>query len=243
MMTLAAPAEIAADPEEVAPGDFVGITQASLERLPPIDLEWKPWPRAFRRVQAKKVELRASRHDFRRVAELRAVEIVSPRLAIVNLFAYPAEPSRLPVFAMEFVRFGGRGIVAVIDLKWVGAGAADPSPWSRELMHAARVAYPDLPYGDDPPGWYQECRSGDDFFLRPANREAFGTVLRVYEHVWEGYARQLEALAEPVSRPLPDAAVTAYKEHHRDNSPGLPFLTKTFGAAWTQRFLHEYYFA
>ncbi len=225
--------------------DIIRLTDWSLGQCAPEDLQRLSWAPDFSFRQQGKISLRAAGHRFRAAAEVRTVEIVGPKLAIVNLFSYPTDPMTLPIFAMELVRFGERGVVGVMDLKWVGPRADAPPGWARAALREVRDIFPGLPEGDDPPGWYQECRSGDDLFLRPESRADFAGMIGAYRFLWGCYLAHLSSDEEcgPASvLRTGSRAVAAYKDHHRIHSPGLPFLQKTFGVDWTEAFLKDCYF-
>lgn len=176
--------------------------------------------------------------------DLRTVHIKGPKVEIINLFHFPFPEQALPVYAIEFVVFGKRPIVGVIDLKML-VDFEDLAEQSTEIMLAAHQRFPQLKPADDPPDWYEECRSGDDFFTRPESLDLLDDLIACHDYVWE----RLCTLANARKR-LPEAwveaqrsAVQDYKDHHRINSPGLPFLNRQFGEEWTDRFLREGLFA
>lgn len=176
--------------------------------------------------------------------DLRSVHIKGPKVEIINLFHFPDAEQALPVYAIEFVVFGKRPIVGVIDLKML-VDFEDVPEQSAQILIEAHRRFPNLTPAEDPPEWYQECRSGHDFFTRPESLDLLDDLIACHEYVWG----RLCALAEAQKR-LPEAwvesqrnAVQAYKDHHRINSPGLPFLNRQFGEEWTDRFLREGLFA
>lgn len=176
--------------------------------------------------------------------ELRSVHIHGPRIEIINLFHFPSAARALPVYAMEFVLFGSRPIVGVIDAKPLNDHPYAHKVW-QEILTDAHASFPDLVRADDPPPWYEECRSGLDFFTRPEDVNGLRRLLDCHASVWS------RLTAAEVASPCLDAESTAahsaelaeYKDHHRVNSPGLPFLHRTFGPEWTDRFLRTALFA
>lgn len=176
--------------------------------------------------------------------ELRSVHIHGARIEIINLFHFPAPDRAIPVYAMEFVVFGRRPVVGVIDAKPLARHPAAENIW-RDAMEKAHSLFPGLVRADDPPAWYEECRSGLDFFTRPEHFNGLGDLLACHAHVW---ARLAAAESGAVKLDASETAAHArsiadYKIHHRENSPGLPFLNRTFGAAWTDDFLRNALFA
>jgi hypothetical protein len=176
--------------------------------------------------------------------ELRSVHIHGPRIEIINLFHFPAPDRALPVYAMEFVMFGRRPVVGVIDAKALAPHPYATTLW-RRTMESARTFFPRLTRADDPPGWYEECCSGLDFFTRPESADGMAALLACHAFVWRNLA-SAGSLAPGLDKPACAAhalALAEYKTHHRLNSPGLPFLHRTFGADWTDRFLSQALFA
>jgi len=176
------------------------------------------------------------------VGEIRMACIQSPKIDIVTVFFYPQAALALPVYAMEFVLLGTRPIVAVMDLV---APANDPAQSTAlQLLTSAHQRSPALINADDAPDWYAGSRSGHDFFIRPTGREQFDELAAVHAGLWEA----LLAAPQPASRPALAQAdfvefVNHYKHHHKTHSPGLPLMTRSFGEAWTRRYLNECFFA
>ena len=172
--------------------------------------------------------------------ELRSVHIHGARIEIINLFHFPAPDRALPTYAMEFVMFGRRPIVGVIDAKALVSHPYATNLW-RTTMESAHTFFPQLTRADDPPGWYEECRSGLDFFTRPDSAEGMAALLACHALVWKNLAFAGALAPELDSRAAAAhaLALAQYKTHHRLNSPGLPFLHRTFGIEWTDRFLRQ----
>lgn len=174
--------------------------------------------------------------------ELRAVSISSPKIDIVTLFFYPEPDRQLPVFAMEFVELGPRPIVGVIDLCSLLAGI---NSTTAHLLRTTRSAFPQLVQADDPPEWFQQCRSGDDFFIRPRDQQDLDELATAHLQVWQtlltlaAQPRRLES-AEALAH---QQKIQDYKHHHRDHSPGLRLLNRSFGSEWTESYMRDHLFA
>jgi hypothetical protein len=176
--------------------------------------------------------------------ELRSVHIHGARIEIINLFHFPAPYRALPVYAMEFVMFGRRPVVGVIDAKALAPHPYATTLWRRTL-ESAHTFFPQLTRADDPPDWYQDCRSGLDFFTRPDAADGMATLLACHAFVWKNLsaAGALAPKLDTLATAAHALALAEYKTHHRLNSPGLPFLHRTFGSDWTDRFLSKALFA
>lgn len=174
--------------------------------------------------------------------EARMALIRSPKIEIVTAFLYPAATCAVPLYAMELVRLGPRPVVAVMDC---AAPAEDPAmPAARALLDAVRAEAPDLLPADDPPDWYTQSRSGADLFQRPASVADLHRAALQHLLLWGTLLLRVEC-AGPRSVAAAaafSAFVSRYKDHHRTHSPGIPLLTKCFGADWTASYLSGCFF-
>ena len=177
-------------------------------------------------------------------SDLRTVHIHGPRIEIVNLFLFPPPHLDLPLYAMEFVVFGRKPVVCVMDSRPLSG-----TSWSREIwehtMQEAHRQHPSLVDAGDPPEWYVECRSGLDFFCRPAETLALFEALQCHDRILASLLEAEVACPElgSAATAMHGSALAEYKHHHRMNSPGLPFLNRSFGRDWTDRFLETALFA
>ena len=225
---------------------FDSLIEDSLNRLPSARTSPDGPPSDFQRVE--KQQKRGSTvfdANFQRldeVGDFRSVYIASPVVEIVNLFFFPDPDVPGSVFAMEFVRIGPRGVVGVIDCK---AAAGDPSnEEAATLLQTAHRTFPHLQNGDDSPAWYREARSGNDFFVRPDNLEVFDVLVDAHHFVWGHYIESILKMSrDPSGKERRAPFLRHYKDHHRDNSPGIPFLNKVFGREWTETLLRDHLFA
>ncbi|MCH8475120.1 MAG: hypothetical protein LAT55_07825 [Opitutales bacterium] len=226
---------------------FAGLLESSLQQFPSHQRTAIGPPEEFREVIiAKKKGSTVFRSDFYRIGaqgDFRGVHIFSPVIEIVNLFFFPNHSLRLPVFAMEFVRIGPRGVVGVIDCKGHDDDQSSQKI-ARSILGAAHRTFPHLTNGEDPPAWYAEARSGDDFFVRPESLAEFQELIRCHHFVWQQYAGHAsDASPEKKASPERSNFLRYYKDHHRDNSPGIPFLNRVFGEDWTATFLRDHLFS
>jgi hypothetical protein len=175
-------------------------------------------------------------------AELRVVMIESPKIQVISCFVYPHASVALPLYAMELVQLGAKPIVAVIDAV---APAQDPAQsFNHEWLGQARSANADLQNADDPPEWFQECRSGLDFFVRPSDQAEMQRMALLHNSLLMRYLRALPAAARRSALAAGEFEAFArhYKDHHAAHSPGLPLMHKSFGPDWTERFMQQCFF-
>lgn len=190
------------------------------------------------------LQLKAYFYQLDDWGEMRCVLIQAPKIHIINIFFFPEARWSLPVYAMEFVVLGHKPIVAVID----ALSLLTPAPCNaalKQLLLKAHQDFQHLQQAEDMPKWYQDCRSGQDFFVRPENLEALNDISQAHLQVWQSVMGLLQtAQSVPSEQQAAHAqALTAYKKHHCDNTPGLKLLQQKFGVEWTQVFLRDYLFA
>ncbi len=199
-------------------------------------------PQEFSDCKVRNINF-CSRFFQMEAGQLRSVYIESPKLEIFNLFFFPLDNNG-PVYAMEFVRMGERMIVAVID---VAANPAIPQAMEQAawIIRPHRESYPKLAQASDPPEWFEECRSGNDFFVRPDSIDAMQMLKHIHYEVLGTYSEFVQRVhgLKPLGDDLSGSWQASYKSHHAANSPGLPFLTRTFGDSWTNTYLNDHLFA
>lgn len=199
-------------------------------------------PAEFRERDSHNHELSFQSGIYADACQIRSVVIRSPRSEIINLFAYPLPHVAKPIFALEFVRFGQRGIVGVIDMYPALEGPGNLQFYS-ELMKRSRVEYPQLSYSEEYPEWYAECRSGHDVFVRPDDPNEFIQLSELARKLWSSYLEGPELRMSQQELVLcHGGSIQDYKRHHRVNSPGRKLLDKMFSETWTDSFLKEHHF-
>lgn len=168
------------------------------------------------------------------LGDARATLIHSPRAEIFNAMVFPDDAEALPVFAAEWVAFAGRVHVAVADLQpVVETRSADEA---RARAEAVLARFPTIEQSDDRPDWCRDYFTPGALFARGCQEN--GVLLDAYA----AYLREFLAMAGSVpirGRRTGGAAVDAYKLHHVENTPGLAYLSRFFGADWTHDFLRR----
>ncbi len=232
------------DPPQ-APGD--GGDALALRDLLPEAGDWprEPGETTWESHRAERetgtLLLRSERRRSDDGDEWRWMRLTGPKVDVQTLFVYPPAQRAGPLLAAEVVTLGARTIVAVIDAPVLGGQAADAEPVRSDML-AARSRRALVDPASLPP-WYEACRSGYDIFLRPQQAGQLAAFWAAAAEVgarwgtWRAEARELG----------PDAALrhavrlATYRVHHRENSPGVPILTRLFGDAWTQGFMEHFF--
>lgn len=170
--------------------------------------------------------------------DIRVAHFRSPKIEIISFFAYPEAALALPITVLEYVCLSGRPIVGVVDMVELHGQTSQP----HRLLTEAHRRWPDISHDHDQPDWFVECRSGAEFYTRPATMTQLDRLIDVTAFLMNGL------LTGEVAARSPDpcahgARLAHYREHHRVNSPGLPLMRTKFGEAWTRGFTEDYFFA
>jgi hypothetical protein len=218
-----------------AESHFAPFLRALLAPLSPTNAGELPVPPEFARLENSSAQavMVTRRHALPHGAELRVAHLLTPRAELLNILALPTAAAAAPLFALEILRLGSHSALAVVDLKALDPVAVEPA---RAALRAVHATHPELTDAGDAPAWYAETRSGDDFYLRPADQLAIDRALAAALAVWRAEL-DLLASAPPAIDPTGfAAALRHYKEHHRQHQPGRPFLHRLAGADWTERY-------
>jgi hypothetical protein len=173
------------------------------------------------------------------LGELRIVHIYAPKINVLTLFFFPHPAWQLPVYCLELVVFGSQPIVGLLDTVCLLPMACTGNV--RQFMMDAHTAHPHLQQANDTPNWFRECRSGQDFFLRPQTDEELSCLAEIH----------LALLASPLKTLFLNAKtfnaadtvehqrhLQAYKHHHQLNAPGLRLMNRSFGDVWTTDYMN-----
>ncbi len=178
------------------------------------------------------------------LGELRTVLITAPKIHIMTLFFFPQTTWQLPIFAMQFVYLGAKRIIGVMDIKCLVAMCCHQTV--HDILIQAHHQFPEIKTSDYPPAWYQACRSGLDFYTHPKDELEISELGQAYLYLWKQFIvllKEPEPFSSALERDLYQKQLTDYKAHHRDHSPGLPLLQRSFGIEWTDDFFWNYLFA
>ncbi len=176
-------------------------------------------------------------HLFRGRFSWRMVHLQTPRAEMLNILLFPEPEVIVPIFVCELMTFTAKPVVGVIDLAPIDRTTLLDA---KVILEAAHEQFHDLSNAEDQPDWYDDCRSGHDFFVRPQDFTQLSRVQSATEFVWN---RILLAHARVITRPrYPHTSdqVANYKAHHLAHNPGRPFLHRLFGEALTEQFLSEH---
>lgn len=172
------------------------------------------------------------------LGEFRSACMRSAKINILVLFFYPLPKWQLPIYVMEMVVLGKRPVVAVIDITDLQM-ELPCVPGIRQSFQQLRQRHPHIVESTELPEWYQLCRSGYDFFVRPDSQTILADMIRVHNRLWQEFVCLLHTpLAHGEEATVQyDVKIQQYKRHHRLNFPGSTLLKRSFGNEWTAEYL------
>lgn len=205
-------------------------------------------PRQFSRIEHTEQEgvLTLENHFFQVAdfGQLRIAHTYAPKINIIAVFFFPEYGYQLPVYSMEFVMLGQKPIIALMDT----ACLSEPMSVSlrvKKIMDSAHSAYPEFSQQEIMPLWFDECRSGHEFFIRPQDSSDFLTLGEIHRSLIEQLVNLFHAaeVFDKADTALHKINLETYKKHHKINSPGLRLMNRSFGEEWTNTYLTDYLFA
>ncbi len=226
---------------------FNKLLEETIQCLDPYPSKEIQLPDEFAQVQREEKEgvltLRNRFLDIGDYGQFRSVIISSPKINIITVFFFPLPCRQLPVFAMEFVVLGKQPIVGVVDAKCL-LNTMECRFSISKTLEQIHLQFSHLVQANDPPEWYQDCRSGNDFFIRPKDEIELDALSIVHSLVWRSTINLFmqSHTYNNSEASLHDTCIQVYKDHHRVNSPGYRLMNRSFGHDWTQEYLSNYLF-
>jgi hypothetical protein len=224
---------------------FNGVIQDTLSALASLDCQEQVLPESFARVERKEVDgILVMETRFVTIAdkgELRWVHIYSTKINVLTLFFFPYYRWQLPVYCMELVVFSAQPIVAMLDT--VCLTAMNCASTVEQFMMNAHQLHPELQQAADTPEWFDQCRSGGDFFIRPQNDDDMNALSAIHLAL----LLPIKALVEQATLFTDQDALAhqhclqSYKNHHRLHAPGLRLMNRSFGEQWTDDYMNHFF--
>ena len=180
------------------------------------------------------------------VATCRMVLIQGNKNEIINTWVFPKDPRSCPVFAAELIATAGAPRLTFIDIQTPVMEAKIEA--IRIKTFALRQSYANILCDETPPSWAISDSQGGYVFSRQLSDIAFSEIQSCYKNYLTtnlkcfladtGSARTTSSAALLLAQ----KELHDYQHHHMDNSPGNTFLSKLFGADWTNDFLRTFLF-
>jgi hypothetical protein len=224
---------------------FHDVIQDTLATLAALDCQPKLLPETFARVERNEVDgVLVMETHFMTVAdkgELRWVHIYAPKINVLTLFFFPHHRWQLPVYCMELVVFSAQPIVAMLDTVCLIPMSCAES--IEQFMTAAHKNHPQLLQATDTPNWFEQCRSGQDFFIRPQNDDEMKKLSKIHLTILSSIQVLLAeaSLFSEFDAIRHQDSLQAYKNHHRQHAPGLRLMNRSFGEQWTADYMNHFF--
>jgi Ferredoxin-dependent bilin reductase len=176
--------------------------------------------------------------------QLRIAHTHAPKINIIAVFFFPECDYQLPVYSMEFVMLGQKPIIALMDAVCL-IQAMSILTIVKDFMASAHLTYPEFSEGEALPQWFDDCRSGQEFFIRPRELSEFATLEKIHLAIAENLTKLFQGakVFDKANAALHKSHLESYKHHHKINSPGIRLMNRSFGEAWTNEYLTAYLFA
>lgn len=179
------------------------------------------------------VELGFADADVAGRADLRFTGIDGKSTSIFSLMVFPRHGDQVPIFASEFVIFGGLVRAAVVDLQSVGGPAADAA---REPLARLGARWSSLQATGPMPEWCRDHFTPESVFVLREGVASLDTLDAAFGDFLAEYVRILRDAPEGHA---PQDHCRAYKDHHIAHTPGRRYLTRFFGGDWCEAFLRK----
>ena len=167
----------------------------------------------------------------------RMVHLATPRAEMLNILVFPESESAAPIFVCELMTFTHKPVVGVIDLAPFDQTSTQVS---KTILESAHQQFARLVSSVDRPDWYEDCRSGHDFFVRPENFTQLTELQLAAEFVWDLLLKTQAKIDIPARGLETPAKIINYKSHHLTHNPGRPFLHRLFGPELSEEFLSRH---
>jgi hypothetical protein len=110
-------------------------------------------------------------------------------------------------------------------------------------MTEAHQTHPELQQATDTPEWFEHCRSGLDFFIRPQNDNDMNALSAIHLALLspiKGLIEQAHLFTDQDSL-THQHCLQNYKNHHRLHAPGLRLMNRSFGEQWTDDYMKHFF--
>lgn len=220
----------------------------TFEILAPFRFDREPRPIEFRRREfgqgAQKTRVESDGWvDDDGLLNVKYSRIQSAIADIATVMIYPtASPADLPIFAAEWVVIGGKCHALILDVETAGNQPPLLAQMENSFTKLGSKWRSTIPENRDRPEWFNEIATPWAVY-GTATLDALDDVKQAFTEYLETTVKDFYLPRRKTAKSGPDhPAVTAYKEHHFENSPGRPLLKAKGGAEWTDTFLADWHF-
>ncbi|GJQ15645.1 hypothetical protein GpartN1_g7436.t1 [Galdieria partita] len=163
---------------------------------------------------------------------------------VFNAVWYPVTSLELPILGVDFLSFGGKNILCVMDFQPLMNDQSYLDKYIQPL-HPIRERYSDLA-GRMSSRFYDENR----FFSKELLLGRFDSTKPVYDRLFPAFREYLELYIELAkktaedekSRPIIWQRQCEYDRYSAEKDPAMSLFRSYFGSSWAYRFVYEFLF-
>lgn len=234
---------------------FEPLVAETRSRMRPHSEETISVPNEFKKRESLhgKIELHASQWSLqagrKSIGSVRMVYIHGAKNQIINTWIFPNRPDHMPVFAAELIAVGAEVRVVFVDIQVPVVRTRSILDDVSLLTNGIAARYLDLACNEAPPMWATESSQGHFTYARNVPVSQLCRVEECYQAYLDAYLNAFtnRITGTGLSDRKRDESVLdelhKYQHHHMESSPGNKFLSKLFGADWTDSFMREFLFA
>jgi phycoerythrobilin:ferredoxin oxidoreductase len=232
---------------------FLDHAIATLEAK--LDLEPYPIPAGFERKEGmmgkgkKQEPVLTTSHGFKsqKLRQIRAAHVQGGNsLQVLNFVIFPSLNYDLPFFGADLVTLPGGHLIAIDMQPLFSQDKSYLAKYSKPIMPMFEKYQTDLPWGGDFPPEAQKYFSPAFLWTRPSETEVVQTkVLAAFSDYLDAYLNFVQQ-AEPINDPQRLSAILkaqkSYADYRAEKDPARGMLTRLYGEAWTEEYIHGFLF-
>jgi phycoerythrobilin:ferredoxin oxidoreductase len=219
-----------------------------------LELQPYPIPVGFDRNEcttgkgAKEQVVLTTSHAFRsaKLRQIRAAHVEGgDALQVLNFVIFPQPNYDLPFFGADLVTLPGGHLIA-IDLQPLFQTAAYRKRYSDPILPIFHAYQADLPWGGDFPDEAKSFFSPAFLWTRSKDNDVVATrVFDAFKEYLQAYIDFVDR-AQPIADPQQLAEILAaqrrYLNYRSEKDPARGMLTRLYGEAWTEEYIHGFLF-
>lgn len=157
---------------------------------------------------------------------------------VANWAAFPRFDVDVPTCQAELIEVKGRLFLLVLDALYASPDGTGPA--TQELRSASRELESVLPV-QTRPEWSEGFITDAAIWSRTATADALDEGVKIFHWFMGASVRWMRGSLDGRA----DARAAQYRRMRRrflDNEPSRPFMTKTFGADWSEAYMEDFLF-
>ncbi|MEM8829143.1 MAG: phycoerythrobilin:ferredoxin oxidoreductase [Cyanobacteria bacterium P01_G01_bin.19] len=220
-----------------------------------LDLEPYPIPEGFESKagvmgKGKRAEpVLTTSYGFKssKLRQIRAAHVEGGNsLQVLNFVIFPDLNYDLPFFGADLVTLPGGHLIAIDMQPLFSQDKAYQNKYSEPIMAIFHEYQQDLPWGGNFPKEAQQYFSPAFLWTRPTETEVVKTkVFAAFSDYLDAYidfVRQAEKVSDSQQLANILKAQKSYADYRAEKDPARGMLTRLYGEAWTEEYIHGFLF-